>query len=411
MSEHKAVPNIRFNGFEDKWKLSKLGNDLISIHTGTNLLGSETPGGIPLIKMGNLKNGFFDFSKLDYLPICENVKNEDKVRFGDFLFNTRNTLDLVGKGATWMYESTKFAYNNNIAKFNFQNSINTVFFNYLYNTYNVMKQVHARATGTTSVAAIYPKSLDSIIYNLPSKQEQQKIGNFFAKLDKLLDLQQQKIDKLDLLKKTLLQKLFPKHDAKIPELRYREFEDNWIIYSFSGLLIKNSSKNKNLEVKNIESISNKNGFTKQSEQFDGYRVASLDLSNYYVIKGNQFAYNPSRINVGSIAYKRKGEEDSIISPLYVSFSTKNNINDTFLWYWFRTSSFKKQRIQFSEGGVRDTLPFENLKKMRIKLPRLNEQQKIGNLLSKVDALIELENKKLQNLQQAKKCLLQNMFVE
>ena len=98
-------------------------------------------------------------------------------------------------------------------------------------------------------------------------------------------------------------------------------------------------------------------------------------------------------------------------PLYVSFSTKNNINDAFLWYWFRTSSFKKQRIQFSEGGVRDTLPFENLKKMRIKLPRLNEQQKIGSLLSKVDQLIELENKKLQNSQQAKKCLLQNMFVE
>ena len=410
MSEHKAVPNIRFKGFEDKWKDTIIGK-LVKVYDGVHQTPKYKNNGVPFVSVENISNLYTNkfISKSDF----ENNFKNSKPTSGDLLM-TRigdvGTVNLVKNDNDLAYYVSLALLKPKIK--DRKKYINSYFLMYLIESPRTKKELWKR---TLHIA--FPKKINK---NEISKvnlciclnwKEQQKIGNFFAKLDKLFDLQQQKIDKLELLKKALLQKLFPKHDAKIPELRYREFEDNWIIYGFSGLLIKNSSKNKNLEVENIESISNKNGFTKQSEQFDGYRVASLDLSNYYVIKGNQFAYNPSRINVGSIAYKRKGEKDSIISPLYVSFSTKNNINDIFLWYWFRTSSFKKQRIQFSEGGVRDTLPFENLKKMRIKLPRLNEQQKISNLLSKVDQLIELENKKLQNLQQVKKCLLQNMFVE
>lgn len=199
-----------------------------------------------------------------------------------------------------------------------------------------------------------------------------------------------------------------KHNS-VPNIRFRNFKDEWTEKKISNFIIKNSDKNKNLVIKNIESISNKTGFTKQSEQFDGYRVASQDISNYYVISPNQFAYNPSRINVGSIAYKNKGEDKSIISPLYISFSTSSHINDHFLWFWFKTTSFKKQRIQFSEGGVRDTLPFENLKKMDISFPLLQEQQKIGDFFSKLDKLLDLQQQKIDKLELLKKALLQTLF--
>lgn len=195
----------------------------------------------------------------------------------------------------------------------------------------------------------------------------------------------------------------------VPNIRFRNFKDEWTKKKISNFIIKNSDKNKNLVIKNIESISNKTGFTKQSEQFDGYRVASQDISNYYVISPNQFAYNPSRINVGSIAYKKKGEDKSIISPLYISFSTSSHINDSFLWFWFKTTSFKKQRIQFSEGGVRDTLPFENLKKMEISSPLLQEQKKIGNFFAKLDKLLDLQQQKIDKLELLKKALLQKLF--
>ena len=195
----------------------------------------------------------------------------------------------------------------------------------------------------------------------------------------------------------------------VPNIRFRNFKDEWTKKKISNFIIKNSDKNKNLVIKNIESISNKTGFTKQSEQFDGYRVASQDISNYYVISPNQFAYNPSRINVGSIAYKKKGEDKSIISPLYISFSTSSHINDSFLWFWFKTTSFKKQRIRFSEGGVRDTLPFENLKKMEISSPLLQEQKKIGNFFAKLDKLLDLQQQKIDKLELLKKTLLQKLF--
>lgn len=424
MNKHNSVPSIRFNGFKDEWKLSKLGNDLISIHTGTNLLGSETPGGIPLIKMGNLKNGFFDFSKLDYLPICENVKNEDKVRFGDFLFNTRNTLDLVGKGATWMYESTKFAYNNNIAKFNFQNSINTVFFNYLYNTYNVMNQVHARATGTTSVAAIYPKSLDSIIYNLPSKQEQQKIGNFFAKLDKLLDLQQQKIDKLELLKKALLQKLFPKYGAKIPELRFKGFEDDWTDRKFVNCLTKiidfrgktpkklGLSWSNNGKYRALSAINVKNGFIDKNidVHFGNYDLYKKWMGKTELEKGDILF--TTEAPMGNIAIINDNEK-YILSQRTVAFRVdEKNINSRFLLYRLNTVSAKNKLMSLSTGGTAQGISQKNLSYLFISISNsIDEQKKIGNILAKVDHLIYLENKKLQNLQQVKKCLLQNMFVE
>ena len=190
-------PNIRFKGFTDDWEQRKLGEDLESIQTGTNLLGSENNNGMPLLKMGNIQRGYFDTSKLEYLVDNKSVEPENVAYYGDFFFNTRNTMELVGKGATWTGESGKYAFNSNIARFKLK-GIDTIFFNFLYNTDSMAKQVHARAMGTTSVAAIYPRSLDSIDYCLPCIDEQKRIGDYFRNLDHLITLHQRKCDKLNL---------------------------------------------------------------------------------------------------------------------------------------------------------------------------------------------------------------------
>ena len=185
----EKVPEIRFGGFTDDWEQRKLGDDLVSIHTGTNLLGSTTNTGMPLIKMGNIQRGYFDTSKVEFLAENEQPDNEDIANYGDFFFNTRNTLELVGKGATWMKNSGEYAFNSNIARFELRN-IDTIFFNYLYNTETMTRQIHARAMGTTSVAAIYPRTLESVGYLVPCMKEQQKIGAYFKHLDNLITLHQ-----------------------------------------------------------------------------------------------------------------------------------------------------------------------------------------------------------------------------
>jgi len=196
---------------------------------------------------------------------------------------------------------------------------------------------------------------------------------------------------------------------KSPSLRFRGYTDDWEERKLRDLLNKNSEKNKNLSVINVESVSNKTGFTKQTDQFEDYSVASADLSNYYVIREKQFAYNPSRINVGSIAYKDLGDEISVVSPLYVSFSTKKVLNDGFLWNWFKTASFDAQRQRLSEGGVRDTLSFNQLSEMNTMFPTYPEQEKIGSFFKQLDNTIALHQRKLDLLKEQKKGFLQKMF--
>lgn len=195
----------------------------------------------------------------------------------------------------------------------------------------------------------------------------------------------------------------------LPKVRFQGFTGDWEERKLRDLLNKNSEKNKNLSVINVESVSNKTGFTKQTDQFEDYSVASADLSNYYVIREKQFAYNPSRINVGSIAYKDLGDEISVVSPLYVSFSTKKVLNDGFLWNWFKTASFDVQRQRLSEGGVRDTLSFNQLSEMNTMFPTYPEQEKIGSFFKQLDNTIALHQRKLDLLKEQKKGFLQKMF--
>jgi len=207
MRETSKEPDIRFVGFTDAWEQREFEDVIISIQTGTNLLGSESNHGTPLIKMGNIQRGFFSFKKVEFLNENEQVEEKNMANFGDFLFNTRNTLELVGKGATWFGKNDEYAFNSNIARFTFE-GINTTFFNYLYNTPQMIKQVQARAVGTTSVAAVYPKDLNSMKFWIPSANEQQKIGAFFKQLDDTIDLHQSKLEKLKNIKKACLEKMF-----------------------------------------------------------------------------------------------------------------------------------------------------------------------------------------------------------
>ena len=204
---NSVIPEIRFKGFTDDWGQHKLSDNLKNIQTGTNLLGSIDNLGTPLLKMGNIQRGYFTTDKLEYLKDYSSIENENVANFGDFFFNTRNTLELVGKGATWFGISGKYAFNSNIARFTFE-GINTTFFNYLYNTELLLKQVHSRAVGTTSVAAIYPQSLNTIEYMLPSYDEQSKIGDLLLNLDNLITLYQRKHDKLNKIKQSLLNDMF-----------------------------------------------------------------------------------------------------------------------------------------------------------------------------------------------------------
>lgn len=273
------------------------------------------------------------------------------------------------------------------------------FIYYLYQTINIEQFSTGSGVPTLNRNDVHRKKC-----SIPNIEEQKKISSFLSLLDEKLQTQRKIIESLESLMKGMSQKLFTQ------KLRFKEFTDEWKRKTLGEVLIKNSNKNKNQKYSTVQSVSNKYGFINQEEMFEDRRVASNNTSNYYIIEKGFFAYNPSRINVGSLAYK-KDEEISVISPLYISFKANNIfLKDEFLWYWFKTIEFIRQMNNSFEGSVRNTLSYESLIKMNISIPCKEEQTKIADFLSKISDKIETEKKILELLEQQKKYFLQNMFI-
>lgn len=173
--------------------------------------------------------------------------------------------------------------------------------------------------------------------------------------------------------------------------------------------LKNLSiRNKTGEISNVLSVSNKLGFIKQEDQFENRVVASKDTTNYKVVKTNDYAYNPARINVGSIA-RLKSHDNGIVSPMYVVFETKKSLNRDFLDNFLQSQKFNNQLKKKLVGSVRQTLDFKSLSDIILDLPDLIEQEKIGGFLSTFDNLIQKQQEKISLLKELKKGYLQQMF--
>lgn len=407
-------PKIRFKGFTKDWEQRKLGDDLVSIHTGTNLLGSITNTGMPLIKMGNIQRGYFDTSKVEFLAENEQPDKADIVNYGDFFFNTRNTLELVGKGATWMKNSGEYAFNSNIARFELRN-LDTIFFNYLYNTDYMTKQIHARAMGTTSVAAIYPRTLDSVEYLAPCMKEQQKIGAYFKQLDHLITLHQRKCEQTKNLKKYMLQKMFPQNGAKVPEIRFNGFTHDWEQRKLIDYLEVSSEKNRDnrFTKDDVLSVSGEYGIVNQIE-FQGRSFAGASVSNYGVVENGDVVYtkSPLKSNPYGIIKTNKGIP-GIVSTLYAVYKPKEITDSKFVQIYFELDSRMNSYMHplVNKGAKNDMkVSAENALKGMVSFPKKDEQEMISLYFSNLDHLITLHQRKCDELKKMKKFMLQNMFI-
>ena len=250
----------------------------------------------------------------------------------------------------------------------------------------------ANMTNSSAQGGIYLNSLSKIKLSLPNKEEQIKVSNFLSLIDKKIELQSKKIENLKLFKSYTKTRLFQNGDKTI---------------KLGEILTKWNKKNKDGLIDYVESISNKFGFISQSDQFEDRNVASKDLKNYYVIEKNVFGYNPSRLNVGSLALK-DNDNISVVSPLYECFTT--NQNNKFMLEWFDSIYFKRGTLSRFEGGVRNTLNFTNLCEIEINLPSIELQNRYATYLSTLDKKIKFEEQKINGLKNLKKGLMQNMFV-
>ena len=156
------------------------------------------------------------------------------------------------------------------------------------------------------------------------------------------------------------------------------------------------------------SVTNDRGFVPQSEQFEGRDMVGEDIKAYKIIHTNDFAYNPARINVGSIAMYT-GEKPCMISSLYVCFKTTKKINNEWLMQLLKTPKMNYYYNVNGEGGVRVYLFYPNFARIRMSIPIIEEQKKIAKLLNLIDERIATQNKIIEDLKKLKSAIIEKMF--
>lgn len=281
------------------------------------------------------------------------------------------------------------------------------YFSHLNRTNNFLRKYVL--VGDRYITADADFLLSGEIYLPSQKEEQKKITEFLITVDKRLEQLKEKKEYLEQYKKGITQKIFSQQ-LRFKDERGNDFPD-WKIVKLGELTYKVGKKNKENISYPIYSINNKEGFRPQSEQFLGLdsNERGYDISLYKKVNKETFAYNPARINVGSIGYSYSLNE-IIISSLYVCFKTEANLEDLYLLVYLDTDVFNKNISIYEEGGVRKYLFYENFSQITIPLPSNEEQVKIAKFIKDIDKQIELVTEQVEQTKIFKKGLLQSMFV-
>ena len=376
--EYKLKPNLRFKEFNNYWT-DKFINEILTIGSGKDHkhLGD---GRVPLYGSGGLMR-YVDNFLYDGESVCIGRKGTiDKPIYLNDKFWTVDTL--------FYTHSFKGVY----PKF-----VYALFQNINWYKYN-------EASGVPSLSK---STIEKIKLYIPSLSEQIKIASFLSLIDIMTEKLIKKKELIKEYKKGAIQQ-FLSLKTRSKDSDNNDYPD-WELIKLGDKLEHRSERNKSNKVQLVLSVSNKKGFISQQEQFDGYKVASKDVSNYKIVKEGEYAYNPSRINVGSIA-RLDNFEQGIVSPMYVVFKLKKNLNPLFFDAVISSHRFKHLIKIGCSGSVRDSLNFDEMEKFEIKLPCIEEQQKIANFLCSLDNKIDLVNAQIEKTKAFKKGLLQQMFV-
>ncbi|HET8885380.1 MAG TPA: restriction endonuclease subunit S [Salinimicrobium sp.] len=389
---------MRFPGFETAWEKKSVGK-VISIKSDKYNPDTDESE-FSCIELESLSQGtgelLLTFSSKNQKS-TKNVFNSGDVLFGKLRPYLRKFYLVDFKGVCsseiWVMNSTVF---------------NPLYL-YAYVQSNRFLSLTEITSGSKMPRADWNLISASVIRYPKEFKEREKIGDLFRLVNERIHTQSQIIKNLQSLMLGLRQRIFSQ------QLRFKDDEENefpeWTKVRLDNLTSKTDKKNKQNIQYPIYSINNKEGFLPQSEQFEGMdsNERGYDISLYKVINKNTFAYNPARINVGSIGYS--GDlENIIISSLYVCFKTKDLLEDKYLRQYLNTFQFNKDVLRYSEGGVRQYLFFENFSKIKIPLPAIKEQTKIANFLSALDEKMEREKEILAQYRQQKKYLLHNVFI-
>ncbi|MGV1202556.1 restriction endonuclease subunit S [Enterococcus hirae] len=394
-------PEIRFPGFTDDWEQRKLSDILILIGGNAFSSSDSTTEGIPWLKIANIDKNGIDWSTQSFLPseYWGEFPNY-QLNKGDYVMAlTRPILNhtlKIGK------VDKPALLNQRVAKLDF--SLDKEFTFQLLQRRTVVDKIDNELAGTDppNLGSKNLTNIDILITN--NKGEQQKIGTFFKQLDNIIALHQRKLDLLKETKKGFLQKMFPKNGAKVPEIRFPGFTEDWEQRTLGDILKEFSIKSK---VENEYTVLSS---TNSGMEIRNGRVSGVSNLGYKIIENGDLVLSPQNLWLGNININNVGT--GLVSPSYKTFKFIK-VDPGFIRPQLRTARMLEEYKNSSTQGasvVRRNLELGSFYQITIKIPSDVEQGKIGLFFKQLDNLIALHQRKLDLLKETKKGFLQKMFV-
>ena len=385
------VPNLRFPEFQGEWKKTKFGDIATGFDYGMNAAAKNYDGVNKYIRITDIDEASSTYTDKD-------IVSPDGILTDNYLVNNRDILLArtgASTGKSYLYKQSdgKLYY----AGFLIRANVTT------HDLYFVFSQLHTHRywrwvsimSARSGQPGINSQEYSSFPIYTTSIEEESKIAKLLSLLDERIATQNKIIEDLKKLKYAII------------EMEYGQMAKS--ISHIGDFIEQISKRNKDSAIKNVLSVSNSQGFIQQSEQFENRIVASDDTSNYKIVERNDFAFNPARINVGSIA-RLTTFERGIVSPMYICFRTKDILFPEYLDYYFESKQFFTEIQKRLEGSVRQCLSFEGLCNIPFSLPSIEMQQRIGKRLFTLGQKIKMETDLLEQLNKQKQYLLRQMFI-
>jgi type I restriction enzyme S subunit len=287
----------------------------------------------------------------------------------------------------------------------------------IFGCYSIYKMLQ-KEKGTTQGTSIKGITKDEVLnkkISVPNMDEQKKIGKYFSSLDYLITLHQRKCEETKMLKKFMLQKMFPQDGACVPEIRFSGFTDDWEQRKLSEYIVVSTEKNRDNTYgkEDVLSVSGDYGIVNQI-QFQGRSFAGVSVANYGVVNTGDIVYTKSPLSSNPFGIiKTNKEKTGIVSTLYAVYHPTEKVNSDFIQVYFEQNARMNNYMQplVNKGAKNDMkVSAENALKGAVIFPQKAEQDAVVAYFSILDHLITLHQHKCEELQNIKKFMLQNMFV-
>ena len=394
-------PKIRFKGFDDAWEQRKLGE-----------LAEIVGGGTPSTSMGSYWDGDIDWyapaeiGEQIYLEssqrkITEKGLNKSSAKIlpiGTVLFTSRAG---IGKTAILLKEGcTNQGFQSIVPN---KEKLDSYF---IFTRSEELKRYGETVGAGSTFVEVSGKQMADMELMMPKTTlEQQQIGEYFSKLDHLITLHQRKCDQMKELKKYMLTKMFPQNGAKVPEIRFDEFTDDWEQRKLGDVFQEYSEKN-HPELPALTIIQG-GGTVLREESERKLQYDKWSLAGYKMVREDDFIVHLRSFEGGL----EKSNHNGLISPAYHTFHS-DEVDSRFYYPYFRSYEFIKHKLVPHVYGIRDgrSIDIDGMKTIEIPWTSYEEQKKIGDYIESLDTLITLHQSKCENLKNLKKYMLRNMFV-